>query len=412
MISVSEAQKTVLDLVEPLGLEKADLLTALGRVIGEDIVAPFNVPPWDNSAMDGYAVRFDDIRSASPETPVRLSVVDYLRAGIMPHKTILSLQTARIMTGAPLPPGVDTVVRQEDTRAEGDTVLILIAPGKGDNVREAGENVRTGDCAVPRGTRLRPPHIGMLASFSRTYVPVYQRPRVAILSTGDEIAEVDDERDPTKIVNSNMYSIASQVIESGAVPLMLGIAPDTREDLATKLRQALRADVVLTTGGVSVGEYDYVKDVLNDLGVAIKFDKVAMRPGRPCTFGVMPGKLVFGLPGNPVSCMVGFEQFVRPALLKMTGWRHLFRPVRYAALTEEVRTKKNLTYFLRVSVYARDGALYATTTGDQGSGILKSMLQANGLMLVPEGKEIVTPGEKLPVQILDASFELEQQTIT
>jgi len=288
MISVLEAQKTVLDLVEPVGLEKSDLLGALGRVIGEDIVAPFNVPPWDNSAMDGYAVRFDDIRSASPEHPVRLTVVDYLRAGSTPNKSILDRQAARIMTGTPLPAGIDTVVRQEDTKAEGDTVLILVAPGKGDNIRRAGENVSTGDCAIPKGTRLRPPHIGMLASFSRAYVPVFQKPRVAILSTGDEIAEVDDERDPSKIVNSNMYSIASQVIECGAIPLMLGIAPDTREDLAGKLRQALRADVVLTTGGVSVGEYDYVKEVLAGLGIDIKFDKVAMRPGRPCTFGVMP----------------------------------------------------------------------------------------------------------------------------
>lgn len=407
MISVTEAQKIVLDHTKPLGLEKADLLNALGRVIGEDIVAPFNVPPWDNSAMDGYAVRFTDIRSASPDRPVSLAVVEYLRAGSMPQQSVGTGQATRIMTGAPLPEGVDTVVRQEDTGAAGDEVRILVPPAQGDNIRRAGENVRKGDLAILQGTRLRPPHIGMLASFSKSYVSVFQKPRVAILSTGDEIAEVDEERDPTKIANSNMYSIASQVMECGALPLMLGIARDTKEDLVTKLRYAFSADVILTTGGVSVGEYDYVKEVMEDMGVEIKFSKVAMRPGRPSTFGILGSKLLFGLPGNPVSCMVCFEQFVRPSLLKAMGHRHLFRPLRPAALAEEVNTKKNLRYFLRVRVYSRAGVLHATTTGDQGSGILKSMLQANGLMIVPEGRDTIKAGEQLPVQILDPSFELE-----
>jgi len=376
----------------------------LGRIIGEDILAPFDVPPWDNSAMDGYAVRFDDIRTAGREKPATLRVVDNLRAGSVPAIPLGPDEAIRIMTGAPLPQGADTVVRQEDTTAGESSVDILVPPERGDNIRKGGENVRRGDLAIPAGTPLRPPHLGMLASFSRSSIPVFQQPRVAILSTGDEIAEIDDAHDPNKIVNSNSYSIAAQVRECGAIPLMLGIARDTKDDLVTKLTYALSADVIITTGGVSVGEYDYVKDVLEEMGADMKFWKVAMRPGRPSTFGLLGDKLVFGLPGNPVSCMVCFEQFVRPALLKQMGHRHLFRPLQDAVITEDVTTKRDLRYFLRVRLYYQQGVLYATTTGDQGSGILKSMLQANGLMVVPEGTDIVKAGKKLSVQILDQAF--------
>lgn len=408
MISVEEAQSIVFDHIKPLGLERVDLLSSLGRVNGEDIIAPFNVPPWDNSAMDGYAVRFQDISDASEKNPASLTIVDNLRAGSTPDKPVGPQQAIRIMTGAPLPQGADTVVRQEDTKGSSQSVDILIPPAKGANIRMAGENVKTGDNAIPAGTVMRPPHIGMLASFSRSFLSVFQQPRVAILSTGDEIAEIDDPHDPTKIVNSNMYSIASQVKECGAQPMMLGIARDTKEDLHTKLSYALAADVIITTGGVSVGEYDYVKEVLEDMGVDTKFWKVAMRPGKPSTFGVMDKTFVFGLPGNPVSCMVCFEQFVRPALLKMMGRSSIFRSLREAILDEDVTTKKNLCFFLRVRVYSQDDVLHATTTGDQGSGILKSMLQANGLMIVPEGRDVVRAGEKLTVQILDPGFEMGQ----
>ncbi len=405
MISVEEAQSIVLNHTEPLGLEKVDILSSLGRINGQDIFAPFDVPPWDNSAMDGYAVRFNDIHGALAEKPVPLHIVDNLRAGSIPRIALGPQQAIRIMTGAPMPEGADTVVRQEDTEPSQDSVAVLIPPARGANIREAGENVRKGDKAIPSGTLIRPPHIGMLASFSRSFVAVYQQPQVAILSTGDEIAEIDDPHDPTKIVNSNMYSIAAQVKECGALPIMLGIASDTKEDLYSKLSYALSADVVITTGGVSVGEYDYVKDVLEEMGVETKFWKVSMRPGKPSTFGVSGNTIVFGLPGNPVSCMVCFEQFVRPALLKKMGHTHLFRLQRDAILAEDITTKKNLCYFLRVRVYFQHGVLYATTTGDQGSGILKSMLQANGLMVVPAGKGVVKAGEKLAVQILDPSFE-------
>jgi molybdopterin molybdotransferase len=410
MITVDEARSIVLSHVEVGGNEKIDLLSALGRVIEEDIVASFDIPPWDNSAMDGYAVRFDDIRESSYDNPAILKVIEDLPAGYLPKNAIEPSQATRIMTGAPLPGGADTVVRQEDTSSQENTVHILIPPEKGANIRRAGENVKKGDRAIQRGTVLRPAHIGLLASLSRSYVSTYQVPKVAVLSTGDEVADIDAEKDPSKIVNSNTYAIASQIKECGATPMMLGIARDERTELTAKLKQGLSADVIITTGGVSVGEYDFVMDALKELGAELKFWKVAMRPGKPSTFGTIADKLLFGLPGNPVSCMVCFELFVRPALLKKMGHRHLFRPVVRAVLAENVMTKKGLRFFVRVRLYYENGQLSASTTGAQGSGILKSMVQANGLMIVSEDKEEVKAGEEVRVYVLDRTFELEEQS--
>jgi molybdopterin molybdotransferase len=409
MITVDEARSIILSHTQVGGSEKIDLLSALGRVIEEDIIASFDIPPWDNSAMDGYAVRYEDIHESSSENPAILNVIEDLPAGYMPKNAVEPSQATRIMTGAPLPEGADTVVRQEDTSSQEDTVHILIPPGKGANIRRAGENVKKGDHAIQRGTILRPAHIGLLASLSRSYVSTYQAPKVAILSTGDEVVDIDAAEDHSKIVNSNTYSIASQVRECGATPMMLGIARDERTELAAKLKQGLSADVIITTGGVSVGEYDFVMDALKELGADLKFWKVAMRPGKPSTFGTIGDKLLFGLPGNPVSCMVCFELFTRPALLKKMGHRHLFRPVVRAVLAEDVTTKKGLRFFVRVRLYYENGQLSASTTGEQGSGILKSMLQANGLMIVSEDREEVKAGEEVRVYVLDRTFELEEQ---
>jgi len=400
MLKVDEAQNLVLSFTSIMGKEKVDLLTSLARVIGEDIIAPFDIPPWDNSAMDGYAVRFDDIKTASPESPVSLRVIDELPAGSLPKNHLKAKEAIRIMTGAPLPPGADTVVRKEDTIFSGDTVQILIAPKKGENVRLTGENVKQGDKVISAGTLLRPPHIGMIASLGKSMVSVYQVPRVAILSTGDEVIDIDEKGDASKIINSNTYSLAAQVKECGALPILLGIARDNKTELREKLSQSLSAEVIITTGGVSVGEYDFVKEIFEEMGIEVKFSKVAMRPGRPTTFGIMGEKLFFGLPGNPVSCMVCFEQFVRPALLKKMGHQKLFRPEIEAILEDDVETKKNLRFFIRVRLVTKEGKIYATTTGDQGSGILKSMVKADGLMVVPEDKTLVKAGEKVKVQLL------------
>ncbi|HPD60496.1 MAG TPA: molybdopterin molybdotransferase MoeA [Thermodesulfobacteriota bacterium] len=407
MISFDKARSIVLSHTHPMGREKVDLLTALGRVIGENVIAPFNIPPWDNSAMDGYAVRFEDIKDASPNRPISLKVIEELPAGFLPAKKVGPKQATHIMTGAPIPQGADTVVMKEDTSTSEDSVKILHPSQKGRNIRLTGENVKRGDKVISAGTTLRPPHIGMLASFSKSFVLVYQVPKVAILSTGDEVIDIDEKGDTSKIINSNSYSLAALVKECGALPLILGIARDDKREISAKITQGLSADVILTTGGVSVGEYDFVKDVLEEMGGEIKFWKVAMRPGSPTAFGLIADKLIFGLPGNPVSCMVCFEQFVRPALLKKMGHTHLFRPQVEAVLLDDVETKKDLRFFIRVRLGFREGVLCATTTGDQGSGILKSMIQANGLMVVTEDKQEIMSGEKVSVQVLDHTFVLE-----
>jgi len=411
MINIDEARGIILNHTEIMDLEKVDLLSSLGRAAGEDIAASFSLPPWDNSAMDGYAVRFDNIQPATPDQPVELKVIEDLPAGYISKNRLSPFETIRIMTGAPIPEGADTVVMKEDTSSSGDTVKILVPPHKGENIRLAGENIKKGGQVLRKRILIRPPHIGMLASLGISYLFVYQRPRVAILSTGDEIREIDSARNPSKIINSNTYSISALVKEAGAIPIILGIARDDKKDLIAKIQKGLSADVIITTGGVSVGEYDYVKDALEATGAKIEFWKVAMRPGKPITFGTIKDKLIFGLPGNPVSCMISFEQFVRPALLKKMGHKHLYRPCLWATAKEDFQAKKNLTYFLRVRVFCQDGELFATTTGNQGSGILRSMVQANGLMIVPPDKKKVKAGEKMMVQILDRSFELEDQQI-
>jgi molybdopterin molybdotransferase len=404
MIAVQEAQHIILGHTPVMGLERIELLSTLGRVLGEDIAAPFDIPLWDNSAMDGFAVRFQDIETALPDCPVHLTVIEDLPAGYLPQKAVGPLQATRIMTGAPLPTGADTVVRKEDTVSSPATVDILTPPSRGENIRRRGENVRQGDLTLPRGTVLRPGHIGLLASFCRSHLAVHQVPKVAVLATGDEVVAIDGERDQSKLVDSNTYSIAAQIKECGAHPLILGIARDERTELQRKLKEGLSADVIVTTGGISVGDYDYVREILEGLGVEMRFSKVAMRPGRPATFGTLGDKLVFGLPGNPVSCMVCFELFVRPALLKMMGYNQVYRPRVEAVLAHDLTTKKGLRFFLRVQLTHRDGQVYASATGDQGSGILRSMALAKGLLVVPEDREKAHAGDKVTVYLLDPLF--------
>ena len=406
MISVEEALKTILEKIRPLDCENVPITSALGCVIGEDIVSGRTIPPLANSAMDGYAVVAGDTAFASKAKPVVLDVLEDVPAGKVATQPIRTGQAIRIMTGAPLPEGANAVVRVEDTEAQGGRVKILVAAAPGLDIREAGEDVKTGELVISKGTVLRAAEIGMLAALGRSYVSVHQRPVVAVVSTGDELAEVDETPGPGKIVNSNGYSLAALVLEAGGIPLQVGIARDNREDLLAKFHAASRADIVISSGGVSVGDYDLVKDIMAEIGSRIQFWRVAMRPGRPLAFGLLEGKPLFGLPGNPVSSMVSFEQFIRPSILKMRGYPGIYRRAVRAEMTEGYKKKQGLKYFLRARVELRDGKYVAALTGEQGSGILKSMVLANGLVVLPEDTTSVKPGDEVAVQLLDGSLDL------
>jgi molybdopterin molybdotransferase len=403
MVLVEEALTQILEKIPRLGTERVSLLQAQARVLAEFIPAPRSIPPWDNSAMDGYAVRWQDIHNATPERPVVLQVLGDLPAGSVYRDSVGMGQSVRIMTGAPIPPGADTVIPVENTEGIPTQVRILSSMAKGSNIRRAGEDVQAKEPVLEEGTVLRPSHIGMLSAFQRSFVTVYQKPRVAILSTGDELLEIDQPWEEGKIINSNSYALTDQVVEAGGSPMQLGIARDSPAELRSKIQQGLTADLLITSGGVSVGDYDFVKTLLHEMG-NVNFWKVAMRPGQPQAFGMLWGKPLFGLPGNPVSTMVSFELFVRPALLKMQGHRLLFRPTLRAVLQEDVPKKEGLLYLVRCRLRVQEGRIFAITTGEQGSGILSSMVKAQGLAVLPRDISLARAGEEVKVLLLDPLF--------
>jgi molybdopterin molybdotransferase len=397
----------VLETTPVLGAETVAARDALGRVLAEPVVSMRRLPPADNSAMDGYAVRAQDLAAASQAQPVDLEVVFEVAAGATAERVLGRGEAARILTGAPLPPGTDTVVRQEDCEREGNRVAVRVSPHPREHVREAGEDVREGQEVLAVGTVLGAAQIGMLVSLGRSVVAVHQRPRVAILSGGDELVEPDGEIAGGKIVSSNSYSIAAQCRELNAEPVYLGIARDTREDLERHFRAGLRSDVLVSSAGVSVGDRDYVRGVLEKLGCTLVFWGVEMKPGYPLAFGRFLGEsgpLVFGLPGNPVSAMVSFEQFVRPVLRKMMGHAALFRPVVEARLGERLEKKPGRLHFVRVGLERRGGEIIATSTGSQSSGVLSSMTRAQGLLIFPAEAHELREGDAVSVQILDDAF--------
>lgn len=413
MISVEEALAEILSHVRPLNPERVAILDALGRVLAEEIVSDIDIPPFDNSAMDGYAVRAANVAGASPESPVRLAVTGSVAAGYVSSGRVEPGTAIRIMTGAPLPDGADAVVPFEDTgdmdrskeaRLEepASEIDVRRAVHSRDNTRPAGEDIRRGEVAMAAGRVVRPQEIGVLASLGRETVLVHRRPRVAILATGDELLEIQEPLAPGKIRNSNEYTNAALVTRTGGVPIRLGIARDTRADLTDKIRQGLEqgADLFLTSGGVSVGDYDVVKDVLGTEG-EMQFWQVNMKPGKPLAFGLLPGGVpLIGLPGNPVSAMVSFEQFARPAILKMLGHQDLDKPT-VRAILDEPLTNSGRRGFIRVVVARRPDGYHARTTGEQGSGVLTSMAKANGLAIVHEGILRVDAGTEVVVQMLD-----------
>jgi molybdopterin molybdotransferase len=404
MISVEKAYEIVLANCRPMALEKVGLLEALGRVIGEDVYARRDLPSFDNSAKDGYAVRAEDTKGACASKPVLLRVIETIAAGVIPRKTVGKGQAARIMTGAVLPRGANAVVCREDVDESVEMVSVKRSVTAGRDVRLMGEDVQKGQRVIQAGSVLRPAHIGMLAALGRPFVAVYRRPSVAIMSAGDELVDIETDPPDGKIVNSNGYALAALVKGLGGVPILCPILRDRKADIEKAFEQVKRADVVLSSGGVSVGDFDFVKDVMNQNGHTLLFWRVAMKPGKPMAFGFLGDTPIFGLPGNPVSVLVTFEQFVRPFLLRMQGHRCIQRKTRKAAVDQDITKEAGMRHFLRAVVTNEKGRYVARLTGSQSSGVLQSMVQANAFIVLDENTVSIKKNEKITVQVLDNSL--------
>ena len=402
VLSVEEALDRILAMVRVLEPERVGLFDAAGRVLAEAVTADRDIPPLTNSAMDGYAVRGADVADVREGSPARLRVVGEVAAGYVSDVQVEPGMAVRIMTGAPVPSGADTVVRFEATRADGGWVEVLKACPTGKNVRQAGEDVCAGQVVIEPGKVLRPQEIGMLASVGRLEAAVVRRPRVAILATGDEVVPPGQRPGPGQIRDANSYAVAAQVQKYGGVPLLLGVARDQEELVRRGMREALshKADLIMTSGGVSVGDFDLVKQVLAAEG-QMHFWSLNMKPGRPLAFGVVGGVPLLGLPGNPVAAMVSTELFARPALLKMQGFVDWSLPTVRARLCEPIRRKDSRRHYLRVCLRQAEAGTEARLTGDQGSGILSSMVQADGLAVIPEDADHLHAGTEVEVILLD-----------
>ncbi|MFC1956096.1 gephyrin-like molybdotransferase Glp [Chloroflexota bacterium] len=424
MISVEQALEKILNQMSTLEAEHVPILDSIGRVLAEDISSDINIPPLDNAAMDGYAVQSRDTLDAGTESPHLLQVIDTVIAGSISERKVRQDTAIRIMTGAPVPEGADSVVKFEDTDEDqrrkssaGQPIIeigILHRTEPGLNIRQAGEDIVRGTTVLLQGMVIRPSEVGILASLGQSQVAVIRRPVVAILATGNELVEIGQPLHAGKIYNSNTYSVAALVWRYGGIPMILGIALDREDSLVNKLRQGLDADMLITTGGVSAGDYDIVKDVLAKEG-EIGFWTVRMKPGKPLAFGTIRGSDKtgtaraiphLGLPGNPVSSMVTFELFARPAIFKMMGKKNFTKPTIDAVLEDTIINTDGRRIYARAIVKKRNGHYFAQPTGPQGSGILTSMSQANGLAIVPEDKAKAKKGETVQVIMLDWNEEV------
>ena len=404
MLSVAEASQAILAHIQVLPSVRVPLSDALNRVLAAEIRSPVTLPAWDNSAMDGYAVRSVDIVGASPDDPKVLRVIDTVAAGGFPRETVRVGEATRIMTGAPLPAGADTVVRIEDTDGGTERAAIRSDRDATRNVRPRGEDIREGAMVLAAGQAIGPAQIGVLASVGAAYLDVVRQPRVAIIGSGDELVPIeqfDQVLAGRKIVSSNTYALVAAVTDALGVPIDQGVARDTPESLRERLAAAADCDLILTTAGLSVGEHDYLRDVLRDMGADMKFWRVRMRPGAPLGFGLLGQTPWLGLPGNPVSTMVTFELFARPAIRRMLGHVRLFRRPVDVVLEEPVTINARLTHFLRSIVTTHtDGTLTARLTGPQGSGIVTSMSLANALLVVPHDRPHSQAGDVLHALLL------------
>src|SRR5271166_4629054 len=407
MISADEALAQVLASVTTLGVERVSIREALGRILAEEIRSSRDIPGFDNSAMDGYAVRAADVSAASESSPKRLRVMETIAAGSMPTVRLKAGEAARIMTGAPVPEGADSIVPVERTRSSDGIVEIMKEPALGEFVRPRGEDLRVGEPVMAPGKRLSPSDIGMLASLNHAMVDVWRRPRVSIVSTGDELVDVDQVPSGAQIVNSSAYALATAVAEAGGEAVILKVARDQPEEIRARLSEGIALDAMLSTGGVSVGDFDHVKQLLDDLGMRTLFHGVAQKPGRPLKYGLIGGRPVFGLPGNPVSTLVCFYLYVRPALLKMAGHGALGLPRVSARCAVDIKVAANLTEFVRVRLERRDGELYALPAGSQGSNILSGLSRADGLLVGPAKETLLKAGFQATVLLLSPVDETE-----
>lgn len=402
MMRVDEAIEIILNTINPIAeIQFVDLFNGGGRILAEDVYSPFDVPPLNNSAMDGYAIISSDTKSASEDNPCCLKIINEIRAGEKSEGVIIQPGFATtIMTGAPLPEGADCIVPFEDAQEEKGILKIKKPIKPFDNVRFAGEDIKKGTLVLPKGTRLDSAEIGLLASVNIHKIPVFRKPKVAIISTGDEIIEPGETKETHKIYNSNAYVIYNEVLKYGGEPHYFGIVADDRENTLNKISQLFDHDIIISSGGVSMGRYDFIPEILSQAKVEIKVHKVLMKPGKPVLFGASENKIYFGLPGNPVSVMISFLKFVRPAILKLSGAARISKPVITAKAGENFTKKKGRRFFLRGIYSEKNGELYVNSTGAQGSGILSSMSRANCLIILPEDCERIGKDEKVQIELI------------
>ena len=397
LVPFEYARKVELEHAKLLPWEKVPIQQALGRVLAEDVVSDITLPPWDNSGVDGYAIRGDY------HVGDRKKVVEIVAAGEEGKVEVTEDIAVKIMTGAPVPPGTDRVIMVEDVEVEGDYIVLKRVIPEGKNIRRRGEDLVEGKVVLERGKVIRPYEMGQLASVGKSQVKVYRRATVGILATGNEIVDIDEKRTPLQIRNSNGYTLYGQVLAAGGIPFALGVAPDNEAELEERVRAGLKFDILVTSGAISMGDYDLLKKVLEKLGVEIHFWKVKERPGLPLLFATAGDTLIFCLPGNPVSTAVMFEQHVRPVLLKMMGHRRIFRPIIKAKIDKDLKLKAGLRHFVRVRLKHENGEWVASLTGDQGSGILSSMVMADGLLIYYEDAEY-KKGDIVDVEIINESI--------
>ena len=406
MIPVEKAAKIILNDISIFKTEEIPIINAHLRILSSDVIAKRNVPYFNNSAMDGYAVKYLDTRAARKDKPAILKVISFVVVAGEPYSGKLEKGSAiKIMTGAVIPDGADSVVPIEDVKESNGRIYFTNPVKKSQNVRFAGEDMKKGETILRKGKRLNPADIGVLASLKIPTVNVYKKPTVAILCNGSELIDIDDDYKDGKIVASNLYSLIAQVSSAGGIPISLGITKDDKHEIKKKIKSGLKYDFLITSGGISVGDYDFVNSALLELGAERKIHKVAMRPGKPFSYYTLGDSKIFALPGNPVSSMVSFLIFVRPSILKMSGSPEKYYRVIKAVLQEDVEKIKGYKHFIRGIIKKAKGSYYVKPTGPQGSGILRSMSLANGLIATSASGEKIKKGALVNVIVMDDSFD-------